>query len=100
MTILANNPSTGLGTLTAAPAGSTNGTPLGTPPLGTVGARLYLPSGASVSFTIAAAQPTAAPATTFTASQSGTGPNWDEALSSGQMIYVTATAGSPLFRWF
>ena len=100
MTILANNPSTGLGPLTAVPAGSTNGTALGSPPLGAVGARLYLPVGATISFTIAAAQPTAAPANIFTASQAGTGPNWDEALSSGQMIYVTATAGSPVFRWF
>jgi hypothetical protein len=100
MTILANNPSTGLGALTAVPAGTANGTALGSPPPGTVGARLYLPSGASISFTIAAAQPTSAPANSFTASQSGTGPNWDEALSGGQMIYVTATAGSPLFRWY
>src|ERR1700677_4407087 len=100
MTILANNPSTGLGALSAVPAGSTNGTPLGTPPLGTVGARIYLPSGASVSFTIAAAQPTTTPANIFTASQSGTGPNWDESLSAGQVIYVTAIAGSPMFRWF
>jgi len=100
MTILANNPSTGLGAFTAVPAGSTNGTALGSPPLGTVGARLYLPAGASVTFAIAAAQPTSAPANSFTASQAGTGPNWDEALSGGQMIYVTATAGSPLFRWY
>ncbi len=100
MTILANNPSTGLGPLTAVPAGSTNGTALGSPPLGAVGARLYLPVAASVSFTIAAAQPTGAPSSTFTVSQSGTGPNWDEALSGGQMIYVTATAGSPQFRWY
>jgi hypothetical protein len=100
MTILANNPSTGLGALTAVPGGSTNGTALGSPPAGTVGARLYLPPGASVTFTIAVAQSTGAPANTFTASQSGTGPNWDEAFSAGQMIYVTATAGSPMFRWY
>jgi hypothetical protein len=100
MTILANNPSTGLGPLTAVPAGSTNGTALGTPPAGTVGVRLYLPAGASVTFTIAASQPASAPAVTFTVSQSGTGPNWDEALSAGEMIYVTATSGSPLFRWY
>src|SRR5271167_3334375 len=100
MTILANNPSTGLGGLTAVPAGSTNGTALGVPPASAVGARLYLPAGASVSFTIAASQPASAPANVFTVSQSATGPNWDEALSAGEMIYVTATAGSPLFRWF
>jgi hypothetical protein len=100
MTILANNPSTGLGALTVVPAGSTNGTALGAPPAGTFGARLYLPAGASVTFTIAASQPPSAPASVFTVSQSGTGPNWDEALSAGEMIYVTATAGAPLFRWF
>ena len=100
MTMLANNPSTGLGALTAVPAGSTNGTALGAPPAGMVGARFYLPAGASVTFTIASAQPSGAPAASFTASQAGTGPNWDEALSGGQMIYVTATSGSPLFRWY
>ncbi|MDE2197903.1 MAG: hypothetical protein KGJ41_02685 [Rhodospirillales bacterium] len=100
MTILANNPSTGIGALTAVPAGSTNGTPLGVMPAGAVGARLYLPSGASVSFTIATSAPAAAPAAVFTASQAATGANWDEALAGGAMIYVTATAGSPLFRWF
>jgi hypothetical protein len=100
MTVLANNPSTGLGALTAVPAGSTNGTALGSMPVGAVGVRLYLPAGASVSFTVAAAQPAGAPVAVFTASQSGTGPNWDEALTGGQMIYVTATSGSPLFRWF
>ncbi len=100
MTILANNPSTGLGALSVVPGGSSAGTALGTMPPGAVGARIYLPSGASVSFTIAAAQPTGTPSTSFTASATSTGPNWDEALSGGQMIYVTATAGTPLFRWF
>ena len=99
MTILANNPSTGIGAFTAVPAGSTNGTALGTMPPGAVGARFYLGSTDSVTFTIAATQPTAAPALTFTVSGSGTGPNWDEALN-GQMIFVTATAGAPKFRWF
>jgi hypothetical protein len=100
MTILANNPSTGLGALGAVPAGSANGSALGTPPAGAVGARFYLPSGTSVTFTIAATAPGSPPANTFTISQSGTGPNWDEALVGGQMIYVTATTGSPLFRWY
>jgi hypothetical protein len=69
-------------------------------PAGAVGARLYLPAGSSVSFTIAASSPSSPPASVFTVSQAGTGPNWDEALSGGQMIYITATAGVPLFRWF
>ncbi len=100
MTVLANNPSTGLGTLSAVPVGSTNGTALGAMPAGAVGARLYLPAGASVTFTVAAAQPGAAPAALFTIAQSVTGPNWDEALAGGQMIYVTGSTGSPLFRWY
>lgn len=100
MTIFSSNPSTGIGALTAVPAGSTNGTALGTMPAGAIGARLYLPAGASVSFTVTDTAPAAAPAAVFTASQTATGPNWDEALSAGQMIYVTASTGVPLFRWF
>jgi hypothetical protein len=100
MTILSNNPSTGLGALTAVPAGAAAGVALGVMPAGGVGVRFYLPAGASVSFTVAASQPVSAPASVFTISQAGTGPNWDEALSGGQMIYVTATSGAPLFRWF
>jgi hypothetical protein len=99
MTILANNPSTGLGTLSAIPAATINGTALGTPPAGTIGVRFYLPSGASVTFTIASAQPGSPPAITFTLLQTSTGPNWDEPLCDGQMIYVTATSGGALFRW-
>ena len=90
----------GLGAMQAVPAGSTNGTALGTPPAGSRGARLYLPPGASVTFTMASAAPASPPAVTFMVSQAGTGPNWDEDLAGGQMIYVTAMAGSPLFRWY
>jgi hypothetical protein len=89
----------GVGALTAVPAGSTNGTALGTLPATAKGARLYLPTGASVTYTIAASAPGSAPSATFTVSASTTGPNWDEDLS-GQMIYVTAVSGSPLFRWY
>jgi hypothetical protein len=89
MTILANNPSTGIGALTLVPAATPNGTPLG-----------IAPTGAAVTFTVTALQPTTAPALVFTVSQASTGPNWDEALTGGQAIYVTATAGTPLFRWY
>jgi hypothetical protein len=65
-----------------------------------VGVRIYLPAGASVSFTVAAAQPGAAPTAVFTVSQSATGANWDEALAGGQAIYIVATSGAPLYRWF
>ena len=100
MTVFSSNPSTGIGALAPVPAGSTNGTVLGTMPDGAVGARLYLPSGASVTFTITDTAPSTPPSPVFTISQVGTGPNWDEALAGGQMIYVTAVTGAPLFRWF
>ncbi len=100
MTILSNTPSTGIGALTPVPAGSSTGTALGTMPGGAVGARLYLPTGSAVTFTIAGSQPVAAPTSVFTVTQAGCGPNWDEALAGGQMIYVTAASGSPLFRWY
>jgi hypothetical protein len=92
----------GLGALTAVPAGSTNGTALGTPPTGKRGARLYVPPGASISFGIAAAQPGSAPTTITVANPStNTVPaNWDEDLAGTQMIYVTALTGTPLFRWY
>ena len=62
MTILANNPSTGIGAFTAVPAGSTNGAALGTMPPGAVGARFYLGSTDSVTFTIAAKEHCVGPA--------------------------------------
>jgi hypothetical protein len=89
-----------MGALQAVPAASANGTALGTVPDGAVGARFYLPSGSSVTFTVIDVAPTSPPAAAFTISQSGSGPNWDEALSGGQMIYVTGLSGVPLFRWF
>lgn len=92
-------PATGIGSLTAVPAGTTNGTPIGTPPAGAVGVRIYLPTNASVTFTVAGAQPGGAPTNTFTVSNSTTGPNWDESLN-GQNLYITATTGAPLFRWY
>ena len=73
---------------------------LGSVPDGAVGARFYLPGGSSVTFTVIDTAPTSPPAAVFTISQAGSGPNWDEALSGGQMIYVTALSGGPLFRWF
>lgn len=89
----------GLGALAAVPAGTTNGTAIGTPPAGATGVRIYLPTGASVTFTVAATAPVSAPANTFIISQANTGPNWDENLN-GQNLYITAITGSPLFRWY
>ena len=90
---------TGLGTLTAVPSGSANGTAIGSVPAGATGVRIYLPTGASATFTVASSAPGSPPANTFTVSQSTTGPNWDENLN-GQNLYITAIVGSPLFRWY
>src|SRR5260370_8552850 len=95
MPILANNPSPGLGALGAVPAGSANGIALGTPPAGTVGVRFYLPTGASVTFTVAAPAPGAPPASSFTVSAAVPGPNWDENLSRAQPISVPPPARPP-----
>ena len=100
MTVFSSNPSTGIGTLQSVPGASANGTALGTMPDGAVGARFYLPTGASVTFTITDTAPASPPTALFTVSQASSGPNWDETLSAGQMIYLTALSGAPLFRWF
>lgn len=100
MTILSNRPLAGVGELMPVPAGSSTGTALGSMPDSAMGARFYLPAGSSVSFTIAGVPPSTVPAYSFTVSQVASGPNWDEALADGQMIYVTASSGSPLFRWY
>lgn len=89
----------GLGDLTAVPSGTTNGAALGTMPTLAVGARIYLASADSVTFTIASTAPTGAPSLTITVAGSSA-PVWDENLYSGQMIYITAKSGSPVFRWY
>lgn len=91
----------GVGDLAAIGAASTNGTALGTKPGAATRAALYLPAGSSVTYTIAGTAPSAAPAATITLTSSGgTVPDyWEEALAGAQMIYLTAKAGAPLFRW-
>ena len=61
----------GVGSITAVPAASTNGTALGTLPALGRGARIYLHPGDSISYTVQSTAPTAAPAAaiTLTASQ-------------------------------
>lgn len=89
----------GLGSLAAVPEGDGIGVAVGQLPSGAVGVRIYLRSTDSVTFTIAGVQPEVSPDVTFTISYSDTGPNWDENLSSGQMMYVVSTTGTPKFRW-
>ena len=81
------------------PGSSTVGTPIGTPPPNVIGVALYLPSGASITYAVASAQPVAAPSPTFTVDTETTAGPWIEHLLPGQNLYVTAEAGSPLFRW-
>ena len=100
MTVFSANPTTGVGALQAVPAPTPSGTPLGVMPDGAIGARLYLPTGSSVTFTVAGTAPLGPPSSVFVASGAGTGPNWDEPLAGGQMLYITSVSGSPLYRWF
>jgi hypothetical protein len=86
--------------MTLVPAGNTNGTILGTIPSTAVGARFYISGSDSVTFTISSPAPSSPPSVTQTISLTTTGPNWDENLAGGQMIYVTAISGTPRFRWY
>lgn len=89
----------GAGAMTATPAGSTNGTALGTMITGGNGARIYLKPADSLTFTIAATAPSSAPTAVMTITGNLTGPNWDEPLAAGQMIYITVKVGTPMFRF-
>lgn len=92
----------GLGPLSAVPAPSNNGAPIGSPPVGKRGVRIYVPPGCSISFGIAGSQPSNPP-TTITVGNPSTNSvpaNWDEDLAAGQQIYVTAVTGSVLYRWY
>jgi hypothetical protein len=89
----------GAGAMTATPAGSTNGTALGTMISGGNGARIYLKPSDSLTFTIAASAPGSAPTAIMTITGNITGPNWDEPLAAGQMMYITVKVGTPMFRF-
>jgi hypothetical protein len=86
----------GIGAMTVPPAASTNGTPLFMP-AGTVAVRFYLATGASVTYTIAPLQPTAAPTAVFTLST--TAPlSFDEPLAAGQQVFITSVTGTVTYR--
>ena len=91
----------GAGGHTAVPAGSTNGTAIGTRPASYVrGVLLELQAGDSVTFSVQATQPTAAPLTrTLAVPTGGLLSQYFADLAPGVMLYVTAVSGSPLFRW-
>lgn len=89
----------GIGVLTAVPAGSTNGTPIGAVHAGAIGVRFYLGSSDSITIAFAASQPTSAPTPTVTVTGASVSV-WDEGLVNGLNIYVTAKTGTPSFRWY
>ena len=89
----------GQGGMAVVPAGSTNGTAIGTLPAGSNGVRIYLKPTDGVTFTIQTTAPSSAPTATMAISGNITGPNWDEPLSSTAMIYVTVLTGTPTFRF-
>lgn len=84
-----------LGTI---PTASANGTPLPARPAGARQVAIYLATGDAVTFTIATAQPNAAPTATITVVGSAYS-LWLETLGPGTNLYVTAVTGSPRFRW-
>lgn len=89
----------GLTGYAAVPAGSTNGTLIGTAPAGAQAVRLFLPSASdNVTFVLAASQPASAPSPTVTVAGVTGGASWTEPLN-GLDPYITATTGSPLFRF-
>jgi len=90
----------GKGAMTLVPAGTTNGTAIGSMPAGAVGVRLYLQGSDSVTFTIQSSAPGSAPSLTFAATVASVGSVFDENLSSSQMLYITAIVGTPMFRWY
>ena len=80
------------------PAASANGTPLPARPAGARQVAIYLAASDAVTFTIATAQPSAAPAATVTVAGSAYAV-WLETLGPGTNLYVTAVTGAPRFRW-
>lgn len=78
---------------------------IGNAPAGATGVRVYLATGDVVTCVIAASladAKTAAAATppaSFSVSVASSGPNWDEDLANGMMVYVIGKTGNPVFRF-
>jgi hypothetical protein len=86
----------GIGAMSLPPTPTANGALL-TTPAGTAALRLYLETGASVTYTVAHDQPPVPPTALFTIA--ATAPvTHDEPLARGQQVYVTAVTGSVLYR--
>lgn len=86
------------GALTAVPAGSTNGTLLSGRPTGAQGVFFYTASGDAVTYAVATTAPVSAPAVTLTITGPIEPPR-GEMLGKNTNIYVTATTGTPKYRW-
>ena len=87
--------------LTAVPAGSTNGTKLDTAlarPANSTGVELLLPTGSSITYTIATAQPGSAPSATNTVAATDFA-SWTIPLGPNTSVYVTSVTGAVTFRW-
>ena len=92
----------GIGGFLPIPAGTTNGTPIGTRPAGVnKGVIMSLMAGEAVTFTIQTTQPGSPPLTRTLSLPSGSIlSEYSTDLAGAAMIYVTAITGSPLFRWY
>jgi hypothetical protein len=89
---------TGKGAFTSLPTPTTNGAAITGAPNNASGVQFYLPTGSSVTYTIAATAPTSAPTLVRTISNTNNGDVVGELLD-GQNIYITAATGSPFYRW-
>lgn len=80
------------------PSASTNGTQLQSRPARTSGVRLYLLSGASITYYFADTTfvPSGAPSNTVQQTTAGV---FDEPLAGTDTIFVTVVSGTVLFRW-
>jgi hypothetical protein len=82
----------------ALPAPTTNGAPLSS---GIIGTEISVAPGASVTYTIAAAQPVSAPTLVRTTANPISSVSWitDQiSLAAGVQVYVTASSGTLLYR--
>jgi len=86
----------GIGAMAPLPAATTNGAPL-LLPAGTAGVQFYLPTGASVTYTVAHDQPSAPPTALFT--MTATAPlTFQELLAGGQQVFITSCTGTIVYR--
>jgi len=86
----------GIGAMAPLPTASANGTPLSLP-AGTTGVQFYLPTGASVTYTVAHDQPSSPPTALFTMTAAAP-TTFQELLANGQQVFVTAFTGAIVYR--